>query len=308
MSHLQKELLIAAIDCTKKGGYIVYSTCSVSVEENEWVVDYALKKRHVKVVDTGLSVGEEGIIKYKDKRFNPNIKLCRRIYPHVHNMDGFFVTKLKKMEEGVKNSTEEDKEKIVKDKKEKEQDKKIKSKEKTKKSKKDAFNGKKDKKSDKNKGNKGKENEESKNEISEQQGEQSKKETKTKKGEESNKETKTKKKQKQKLDDKLANQNDKIVGKSEIVVIGTQKEVQLKQHSKKKEKKQIKQQEQEDQIQIDEVPQLVEITKKSEKLLKKRKNASVQEHNEPSYDNAPVEDLKSTEITHKKNKKKVKRE
>ena len=103
-SHIQKQLILAAIDCTKVGGVVVYSTCSVSPLENEEVVNYAMKKRYVKVVDIDdlVPVGEPGLIKFLDKRYFGTLKRTKRIYPHVHNMDGFYVAKLVKLENGKK--------------------------------------------------------------------------------------------------------------------------------------------------------------------------------------------------------------
>lgn len=102
LPHIQKQLLVAAIDSvahgSKTGGYVVYSTCSVTVEENEAVVAYALRKRpNVRLVDTNIPFGKEGFTSFRGKNFDPSMNLTRRFYPHSYNVDGFFVAKFHKI-------------------------------------------------------------------------------------------------------------------------------------------------------------------------------------------------------------------
>ncbi|ETW28625.1 hypothetical protein PFFCH_03996 [Plasmodium falciparum FCH/4] len=116
LAQKQKILLNNAINLLKNGGIVVYSTCSISVEENEQVINYILKKRDVNLLPTNINIGDPGITQYRKKQFSSKISLCKRIYLHKHNHDNFFIAKLIKRSDAVftnkdKNSNEKKKNK-----------------------------------------------------------------------------------------------------------------------------------------------------------------------------------------------------
>jgi len=86
--ELQRKMLKNA---SKIGEEIVYSTCSITFEENEENVLFA--SRFLKVDDAYIGFGDKGISKYGKKRF-PYAELVVRTYPHKHDTAGFFISKL----------------------------------------------------------------------------------------------------------------------------------------------------------------------------------------------------------------------
>jgi len=88
-SATQRELLDAALTALAPGGRLAYSTCSFAPEENEAVVDAALKAHDVNLME--LRWGEPGLTGFRGQEYNAQLKKARRFYPHLHGTQGFFV-------------------------------------------------------------------------------------------------------------------------------------------------------------------------------------------------------------------------
>lgn len=92
-ANIQRQLLDEAIKIVKDDGIIVYATCSFAPEEDEAIIDYAIKRHNVKIEP--LSYGSEGITKFGDLEFDNQVRNTRRFYPHLHNTLGFFIAKIR---------------------------------------------------------------------------------------------------------------------------------------------------------------------------------------------------------------------
>ena len=101
LSKLQKQLIESAFLSLKENGVLVYSTCSIDVEENEAVIDWLLNKyenARLEKIELGGLKGEEPILEWKNRKFNEEIKKCLRIMPYHGEVEGFFVAKIRKLD------------------------------------------------------------------------------------------------------------------------------------------------------------------------------------------------------------------
>jgi 16S rRNA (cytosine967-C5)-methyltransferase len=88
MARLQKRILLNSAQCLREEGTLVYSTCSITVEENEEVVQSFLDRMpEFSLVESSPRLGEPGL---------RGMKEAQRLYPYKHSCNGFFVAKLVK--------------------------------------------------------------------------------------------------------------------------------------------------------------------------------------------------------------------
>ncbi|MEM2104902.1 MAG: RsmB/NOP family class I SAM-dependent RNA methyltransferase [Candidatus Bathyarchaeia archaeon] len=88
MAEIQWQMLCSCADKVKPSGTLVYSTCSITTEENEMLVERFLKWHpEFSLVDVEPKMGSPGL---------RGMEKCRRLYPHVHQCNGFFIAKLLK--------------------------------------------------------------------------------------------------------------------------------------------------------------------------------------------------------------------
>lgn len=94
LSKLQKKLFKSAYDSLKKGGIMVYSTCTLNLQENEEILDWAIKNLNIKLLDIDIEFKEK--MQGFTENVDSSIKKAIRILPSK-DKEGFFVAKLKKI-------------------------------------------------------------------------------------------------------------------------------------------------------------------------------------------------------------------
>ena len=88
MAALQRRIIGNMSRYVKPGGTLVYSTCSITLDENEGVVNWFLgRNSDFDIVDAKPLIGSPGL---------DGLDKAQRMYPHVHGCNGFFIAKLVK--------------------------------------------------------------------------------------------------------------------------------------------------------------------------------------------------------------------
>ncbi|MFX0181174.1 MAG: RsmB/NOP family class I SAM-dependent RNA methyltransferase [Candidatus Hodarchaeota archaeon] len=97
MASIQKKLLNIGLKILNPGGKLLYSTCSIAPEENEFVINEVLQNlSDYSISKIANQYGTNGLTEVFDHSLMSEIKLSQRLYPHLHNTIGFYLCLIKK--------------------------------------------------------------------------------------------------------------------------------------------------------------------------------------------------------------------
>ena len=98
LSGTQRALLESAYSKLKKGGTLVYSTCTLEPEEDEGVVSSLLNNHpdaSCEPIELPLKRGKS-VMEFDGTKFNDGVRNTLRLWPQDNDTEGFFVAKIVK--------------------------------------------------------------------------------------------------------------------------------------------------------------------------------------------------------------------
>ncbi len=91
MAAIQWQMINNCAEKVKLGGALTYSTCSITLEENELIIEKFLNSHpEFALTEIKPQLGSAGM---------HDLTKCRRLYPHIDQCNGFFIAKLQKISE-----------------------------------------------------------------------------------------------------------------------------------------------------------------------------------------------------------------
>lgn len=95
LAEIQQHILASASKTVKPGGILVYSTCTLTTEENQFVIEKFLKNNLDFALDPITNVLELSLGRENEKMAASGMI---QLLPHIHGTDGIFMARLRKRE------------------------------------------------------------------------------------------------------------------------------------------------------------------------------------------------------------------